>query len=70
MTLGILRVGLYEGVVVKCVKGSNMKGEIPLGNFRENVQNRSLIFMRSTRCFEGFVQDVAVITGMGMQHLL
>lgn len=67
MTLGILRVGLYERVVAKCVKGNNMKGEIPLGNL-ENVQNRSLICMSSTGCFEGFVLDVAVIKGARRQR--
>ncbi len=39
MTLGILRVGLYERVVAKCAKGNNMNGEILLGNFRKNVRN-------------------------------
>lgn len=47
-----------------------MKGEIPLGNFRENVQNRSLIFMGSTARYEGFILDAAVITGTRIQRLL
>lgn len=45
-----------------------MKGELPLGNFRENVQNRSLIFIRSTACFQGIILDG--IMGTRMQHLL
>lgn len=49
MTLGILRVGLYERVAAKCVKGNNIKGELPLGNFGENVQNRSRILRELQR---------------------